>query len=219
MWLELARSRFLLASIGEDYHARVLVLLSDTAHFVGGELRALRWHAFGHERVSHLMVWRTQSMTNTKTPKASTIVPLVFLQGTSREDNQATARRTDWDRRCTRRHRELEKVESMWLVSGAVVMEKWGFCMMYGSMEAQFEVQPIKRAERTAFLCFLKKVVGLIQVHVGNKGIMDVSWKGARTCIDPKTGDADLWNLGRVAVVNGQRGVRGSGACQAYEEG
>ena len=36
---------------------------------------------------------------------------------------------------------------------------------MYGSMEADFEVQrTIKRAELTAFLCLLKKVIGPIKV-------------------------------------------------------
>ena len=45
---------------------------------------------------------------------------------------------------------------------------------MYGSMEAEFEVQrTIERAELTAFLCFLKKVIGPFKVHVDNKGIID----------------------------------------------
>ena len=40
---------------------------------------------------------------------------------------------------------------------------------MYGSMEADFEVQrTIKRAELTAFLCFLK-MTGPISVHVDNR--------------------------------------------------
>ena len=72
-----------------------------------------------------------------------------------------------------------------------VLLEKWGACGwsvvqsdydeelgplhgMYGSMEAEFEVQrTIKRAELTAFLCLLKKVIGPIKVHVDNKGIID----------------------------------------------
>ena len=38
---------------------------------------------------------------------------------------------------------------------------------MYGSMEVELEVQRIiKRAEVTAFLCLLKKVIGAITVHV-----------------------------------------------------
>ena len=38
---------------------------------------------------------------------------------------------------------------------------------MYGSMEADMEVQrTIKRAELTAYLCVLKKVIGPIKVHV-----------------------------------------------------
>ena len=45
---------------------------------------------------------------------------------------------------------------------------------MYGSMEAEFEVQrTIKRAELTAFSCLLKRVIGPIKVHVDNKGIID----------------------------------------------
>ena len=45
---------------------------------------------------------------------------------------------------------------------------------MYGSMEAEYEVErTIKRAELTAFLCLLRKVIGPIKVHVDNKGIVD----------------------------------------------
>ena len=59
-------------------------------------------------------------------------------------------------------------------------------------MDAELEVQrTIKRAEVTAFLCLLKKVVGPIKVHVDNEGIIDGLWRGERKCIDPKAGDAD----------------------------
>ena len=75
-------------------------------------------------------------------------------------------------------------------------MKSWGPCHgMYGSMEAEFEVQrTIKRAELelTAFLCLLKKVIGPIEVHVDNKGIIDGLWRGERKCIDPKAGGAEL---------------------------
>ena len=65
---------------------------------------------------------------------------------------------------------------------------------MYGSMEAELGVQrTVKRAELTAFLCLLKKVIGSIKVHVDNKGIIDGLWRGERKCINPKAGDADLW--------------------------
>ena len=65
---------------------------------------------------------------------------------------------------------------------------------MYGSMEADFEVQrTIKRTELAAFLCFLRKVSGPIKVHVDNKGIIDGLWKGEKECIKPRAGDADLW--------------------------
>ena len=41
---------------------------------------------------------------------------------------------------------------------------------MYGSMEAEFEVQrTIKRAELTAFLCLLTRVIRPIKVHVDKK--------------------------------------------------
>ena len=48
-----------------------------------------------------------------------------------------------------------------------------------------------KRAELTAFLCLLQTVIGLIKVHVDNKGLLDGPWRGERKCIDPKAGDAD----------------------------
>ena len=52
---------------------------------------------------------------------------------------------------------------------------------MYGSMEAEVEVQrTIKRAKLTAFSCFLKRVIGPIKVHVDNKGIIDGLWRGER---------------------------------------
>ena len=45
---------------------------------------------------------------------------------------------------------------------------------MYASMEAAFEVRrTMKRAELTAFVCLLKRVIGPIKVHVDNKGIID----------------------------------------------
>ena len=65
---------------------------------------------------------------------------------------------------------------------------------MYGSMEAEFEVQrTIKGAELSAFLCFLRKVSGATRMHVDNKGIIDGVWTGERKCIDPKADDADIW--------------------------
>ena len=50
---------------------------------------------------------------------------------------------------------------------------------MYGSMEAEIEVQrTIKRAELTAFLSLLRKGCDTIKVHVDNKGIIDGLRKG-----------------------------------------
>ena len=65
---------------------------------------------------------------------------------------------------------------------------------IFGSIEAEFKVQrTIKRAELTAFLCLLKRVIEPIKVHVDKKGIFDGLWRGERQCIDSKAGDADLW--------------------------
>ena len=67
---------------------------------------------------------------------------------------------------------------------------------MYGSTEAEFEVQrTVKRAELTAFLCLLKRVIGPIKVDVDNKGIVDGLWRGERERITPKAGDADELHL------------------------
>ena len=45
---------------------------------------------------------------------------------------------------------------------------------MYGSMEAELEVQrSINRAELTTFFCLLKKVIAPIKVLVDNKGVVD----------------------------------------------
>ena len=47
--------------------------------------------------------------------------------------------------------------------------------------EAELEIQrTIKRAELTAFLCLLRKVIGPIKVHVDNQGIVDGLRKGER---------------------------------------
>ena len=63
---------------------------------------------------------------------------------------------------------------------------------MYGSMEAEIEVQrTIKRAELTAFLCFLRKVSGPIKVHVDNKGTIGGLRKGEKLCVEPRAADAD----------------------------
>ena len=74
-------------------------------------------------------------------------------------------------------------------------MKNWDLLHgMYGSMEAELEVQrTIKRAELTAFPCLLKKVIGPTKVYADNKGIIDGLWRGERKCMSPKAGDADLW--------------------------
>ena len=71
---------------------------------------------------------------------------------------------------------------------------------MYGSVEAEYEVQrTIKRPEMTAFLCFLKKVIGPTKVHVDNKGII-MDYEKEKKCIMPRAGDADLWIKIRVEL-------------------
>ena len=61
-------------------------------------------------------------------------------------------------------------------------------------MNAELEDQrTIKRAGLTAFFCLLWKVIGPIKVHGDNEGIFDGLWRGARKCIDPNAGHADLW--------------------------
>ena len=74
------------------------------------------------------------------------------------------------------------QVGSMWLGSGAFIDEEMGLLHgMYGSMEAELEVQrTIKRAELTAFLCLLMRVIGPVKVHVDNKGIIDGLWRGEK---------------------------------------
>ena len=58
---------------------------------------------------------------------------------------------------------QLDHDEELWLLHG-----------MYVSMEAEFEVhRTIGRAELTALLCLLKKVIRPIKVHVDSKGIID----------------------------------------------
>ena len=52
---------------------------------------------------------------------------------------------------------------------------------MFGSLDAAFEVQrTIKRAELTAFLCLLDKVIGPIKVHVDNNGLIDGLRRGEK---------------------------------------
>ena len=50
-----------------------------------------------------------------------------------------------------------------------------------------------KRAELTAFSCLVKKVFGLTNMHVDNKGSIHGLWTGEMKCVVPKAKDADLW--------------------------
>ena len=94
---------------------------------------------------------------------------------------------------------------------------------MYGSMEAEFQVQrTIKRTELTAFLCLLRKVFGPIKIHVENKGIIDGLRRGEKESITPRAGDADLWikMLEELHELVKKRHLGGSGTCEGtpYEE-
>ena len=96
--------------------------------------------------------------------------------------------------------------------------------VMYGSMEAEFEVQrTIKRAELTAILCLLKKVIGLIKVHVGNKGIISGHGEEKENASVRKLamltcGPKFLEELHLPGLI---RNVNGSGECQGapHKEG
>ena len=95
----------------------------------------------------------------------------------------------------------------------------WGAC----GAEAEFEVQrTIRRAELTAFLCFLRKVCGPIKIHVENKLIIDGLRRGEKECIKPRSGDADLWikNWEAPHELVQKRHLGGSGTCEftQYEE-
>ena len=65
---------------------------------------------------------------------------------------------------------------------------------MHGMYEFEFH-RTIKRAERTALLCLLRKASGPMMVRVYNKGVIDSLWRGEKNCIGPKAKDADLWIL------------------------
>ena len=67
---------------------------------------------------------------------------------------------------------------------------------MYGTLDAEFQVQrTIKRAEKTAFLCLLRKAIGLAMVNVDIKEMIDGLWRGEMRCTGPRAKDADLWMI------------------------
>ena len=55
--------------------------------------------------------------------------------------------------------------------------EMWPMHGIFGSMNAELQVQRTKGAELTSFLCLLKKVLGSTKVHVDNQGIIDGLWR------------------------------------------
>ena len=76
-----------------------------------------------------------------------------------------------------------------------LVMRSWDPCTgCTARWKQNFEVQRAsKRAELTAFLCLLERLIGPIKVLlVDNQGITDGLWRG-RNCIRPRAGDADVW--------------------------
>ena len=71
----------------------------------------------------------------------------------------------------------FRQMGSMWLISdrGEEMEPVRG---MYGTLDAEFEVQrTIKRAELTAFLYLLRRIVGPTTAHAENKGITDGHWR------------------------------------------
>ena len=62
-------------------------------------------------------------------------------------------------------------------------MKRWGRCMVQ---------RTIKRADLTAFLCFLRKVCGPIKIHVENQGRIDGFEKVKKRALSQEL-DADLW--------------------------
>ena len=72
---------------------------------------------------------------------------------------------------------------------------------MHGTLDAELEVQrTTKRAELTAFLCLLRKVISPTTVHVDDKGIIDGLWRGEVKCV----GRVDF-NLGGGAQSSAKR--------------
>ena len=81
---------------------------------------------------------------------------------------------------------------------------------MCGTLDAELEVQRIvKSTELTGFLCFLRKANGPTTVHVGNKGIIDGSWRGEMRCIGPKANDAGFWGAADCWTGDGVKRRRG----------
>ena len=67
---------------------------------------------------------------------------------------------------------------------------------MHGTLDSELEVQrTIKRAELTAFLCFLRRAIGPSMVLVANKGSIEGMWRREMQCGRPLV-DPDL---GRIA--------------------
>ena len=58
---------------------------------------------------------------------------------------------------------------------------------MYGTLDAELEVQRIKRGESTAFLCLLRKAIGLAMVRVDNTVNFDGLWREEMKCTGPKS--------------------------------
>ena len=80
---------------------------------------------------------------------------------------------------------------------------------MYGVLDTKLEVQrTIKRAELTAFLCLLRRIIGPDTEHIDNKGIIDGLWRGAMKCIGSKSEGRRLVDFDlREARRSHQQGV------------
>ena len=79
---------------------------------------------------------------------------------------------------------------------------------MYGTLDAELEVQrTTRRADLTAFVCFLRKAVGPTMVHVDNKGITDGTWRGEMRYSGPRAKGRRLvdFDLGSIAQGSSRR--------------
>ena len=88
---------------------------------------------------------------------------------------------------------------------------------MYGTWSANLEVErTIKKAELTAFLCLLTRIVGPTTAHVGNKRIIDGLRRGEMKCIDPTAKNVDVWILIgiRGAQSSSRKKTTGGRACR-----
>ena len=73
-----------------------------------------------------------------------------------------------------------------------ITMEESGSLhVMYGTMDAEIEVQP-------AFLCLCKEIIGPTKVQLDNKGVTDGLLRGEMKCFGPKAGKMNCHGVERA---------------------